>query len=41
MHTVNHVQYVDMILNKKDPSKKEKSGEGLQDLFNQVYGKIK
>lgn len=35
------VQYVDMILNKKDPSKKEKSGEGLQDLFNQVYGKIK
>lgn len=35
------VQYVDMILNKKDPSKKEKSKEGLQDLFNQVYGKIK
>lgn len=35
------IQYVDAILNKPKPVKKEKSGEGLQELFNQVYGKIK
>lgn len=35
------IQYVDVILNKKEEVKKEKSSEGLQSLFNQVYGKIK
>lgn len=36
-----NIQYVDIILNKKDVSLKQTSNEGLQDLFNQVYGKIK
>lgn len=35
------IQYVDVILNKKEEIKKEPSKEGLQNLFNQVYGKIK
>lgn len=36
-----NIQYVDIMLNKKDVSLKQTSNEGLQDLFNQVYGKIK
>ena len=36
-----NVTYVDMLLHKKDPSEKVTKKEGLQDLFNQVYGKIK
>lgn len=36
-----NIQYVDIMLNKKDASLKQTSNEGLQDLFNQVYGKIK
>ena len=36
------VQYVDVILNKKEqPNNTKNSKEGLQDLFNQVYGQIK
>ena len=36
------VQYVDVILNKKEQiNKQSNSKEGLQDLFNQVYGQIK
>lgn len=36
------IQYVDVILNKKEqPNKSSNSKEGLQDLFNQVYGQIK
>ena len=35
------VQSVDMFLNKKDISESKSSNDGLQDLFNQVYGKIK
>ena len=35
------VQSVDMFLNKKDNSESKSSNDGLQDLFNQVYGKIK
>ena len=36
------VQYVDVILNKKEQSTNtSNSKEGLQDLFNQVYGQIK
>ena len=35
------VQSVDMFLNKKDSSESKSSNDGLQDLFNQVYGKIK
>lgn len=36
------VQYVDVILNKKEPNNTpSNSKEGLQDLFNQVYGQIK
>lgn len=36
-----NVQYVDVILNKKESNYQSTSKEGLQDLFNQVYGKIK
>lgn len=36
-----NVQYVDVILNKKESNYQATSKEGLQDLFNQVYGKIK
>ena len=35
------IQYVDVILNKKENVNANSSKEGLQDLFNQVYGKIK
>lgn len=35
------IQYVDVILNKKENVNTNSSKEGLQDLFNQVYGKIK
>ena len=35
------IQYVDIILNKKSNESKSSQNEGLQDLFNQVYGKIK
>lgn len=35
------VQYVDAILNNPKPAKKQKSSDGLQELFNQVYDKIK
>ena len=36
------VQYVDVVLNKKEQvNNKSNSKEGLQDLFNQVYGQIK
>lgn len=35
------LQNVDMILNRKENSIQNNSKEGLQDLFNQVYGKIK
>lgn len=35
------VHYVDAILTKKEEIKKEHSDDGLQNLFNQVYGKIK
>ena len=38
----NSVQYVDVLLNRKDNSKSNSSSkEGIQDLFNQVYGQIK
>lgn len=38
----NSVQYVDVILNKKEQTKQDSSSkEGLQNLFNQVYGQIK
>lgn len=36
-----NIQNVDMILNRKENSIQNNSKEGLQDLFNQVYGKIK
>ncbi len=35
------VHYVDAILSKKEEIKKEHNDDGLQNLFNQVYGKIK
>lgn len=35
------IQYIDAILNKKDNTTKSTSNDGLQELFNQVYGKIK
>lgn len=35
------IQYIDAILNKKDNTTKSSSNDGLQELFNQVYGKIK
>ncbi len=35
------IQYVDIILNKKPTETKNSNNEGLQELFNQVYGKIK
>lgn len=35
------IQYVDVMLNKKETNYQATSKEGLQDLFNQVYGKIK
>ena len=35
------VHYVDAILSKKEEIKKEQNDDGLQNLFNQVYGKIK
>ena len=35
------LQYIDAILNKKDNTTKSTSNDGLQELFNQVYGKIK
>lgn len=35
------VYYVDAILSKKEEIKKEHNDDGLQNLFNQVYGKIK
>lgn len=37
----NSIQYVDVLLNKKETPVKSSSNDGLQDLFNQVYGKIK
>ena len=38
----NNVQYVDVILNKKEqPKQNSSSKDGLQSLFNQVYGQIK
>jgi len=38
----SNIQYVDVILNKKETNNSNNSSkEGLQDLFNQVYGKIK
>ena len=40
-HNKKSIQYVDIILNKKTVENKNTSNEGLQDLFNQVYGKIK
>lgn len=36
-----NIQNVDMILNRKENNIQNNSKEGLQDLFNQVYGKIK
>ncbi|MCI5939425.1 MAG: DnaD domain protein [Bacilli bacterium] len=35
------VHYVDAILSKKEEIQKEHNDDGLQNLFNQVYGKIK
>lgn len=35
------VQNVDIFLNKKNNSEVKTSNDGLEDLFNQVYGKIK
>lgn len=40
-HNKKSIQYVDIILNKKTTETKNSSNEGLQNLFNQVYGKIK
>lgn len=40
-HNKKSIQYTDIILNKKTTENKNNSNEGLQDLFNQVYGKIK
>ena len=37
----NSIQYVDVLLNRKETPVKSSSNDGLQDLFNQVYGKIK
>lgn len=36
-----NIQNVDMILNRKENNNQNTPNEGLQDLFNQVYGKIK
>lgn len=40
-HKKTSLRYVDAILNKKKTPAKPKNNDGLQDLFNQVYGKIK
>lgn len=35
------IQSVDLLLNKKDNNQTSSTNTGIQDLFNQVYGKIK